>query len=186
MRLAGGPENVGTVDNHEFMTFPDWQEPVRLLRLGAGPAAPHQLTLAEQIGCELDATVPLGVVAARLEAFLGPKIRGTAGTPLPPTDSQVRFLLTLNPVFVLRGESRSEISAWIDHHLALATAEALEELKLRHGDAVRVRYQVDPHESPFYWSGVVSSIGSQGLVYFKGGNGKCAWPRSIELAPQAS
>lgn len=92
------------------------------------------------------------------------------------------YLTALSPSFTLNGESRAEISAWIDHYLSLATADALEKLALKRGDAIRVRYQSDIQESPFYWSGVASSIGSQGLVYFKGGNGKCAWPRSIELS----
>ncbi|MEW1707326.1 hypothetical protein AB0230_08800 [Microbacterium sp. NPDC089190] len=162
------------------MTFHDWREPASLLRRGAGPAASHQIELAERIGCQIDSAAPFSVVAARLEAFLGPRVRGAANNPLPPTEAQVRYLTALSPSFTLSGESRPEISAWIDHFLSLATADALEKLALNRGDAVRVRYQLDIQESPFYSSGVVSSIGSQGLVYFKGGNGKCAWPRSIE------
>lgn len=91
----------------------------------------------------------------------------------------MRFLLALEPSFTLRDETRTEISAWIDHHLARGTAHVLEQLKLRNGDTVAVRWSYATDEPTRAWEAQVSSIGANGLVYFKGGNGQCAWPRSI-------
>lgn len=162
-----------------LMTFPDWREPVRLLRLRTGPAAPHQLELASLVGCSVDASLPFDVAAARLEAFLEPRIRGKSGTPYSPTEAQMRFLLVLDPSFALHDETRTEMSAWIDYHLSCGTADALEQLKLQRGDTVEVRRTYATGEPIFAWKAQVSSIGGNGLVYFKGGNGQCAWPRSI-------
>jgi hypothetical protein len=36
------------------------------------------------------------------------------------------------------------------------------------------------HESLDYR--IVSSVGSNGLVYFKGGNGQCGWPANLRRA----
>jgi len=83
--------------------------------------------------------------------------------------------------------TRAEASAWIDHHLRLRTIAALERLRLRAGDVVVKKVEhVDPGTGEFheYVSPilVISSIGSHGLVYFKGGNGQCGWPSSLSHA----
>jgi hypothetical protein len=164
------------------MAHPDWREPVRLLRLSLTRAAAHQLALATLIGCRLDTDLPFNVAAARLEAFLEPKIRGTKHAVEAPTEGQMRFLTKLCPAFEVRCESRAEISAWIDHYLALATIAAHEKLKLKSGDVVQVSrsYRLIEIAEARHELAVVSSIGANGRVYLKGGNGAGAWPAEVQ------
>ena len=74
-------------------------------------------------------------------------------------------------------------SAWIDYYLILRSVAALEELRLEAGDRVaRLHSVTDPtsgevHEYEDQLT--VSSIGADGLVYFKGGNGQCAHPHRL-------
>lgn len=164
------------------MAHADWREPVRLLRLSITPAAAHQLALATLVGCTLDADLPFNVATARLEEFLEPKIRGTNHAAAAPTERQMRFLSELCPNFRVRDESRAEISAWIGHCLALATITAHEKLKLKSGDVVQVsrscRVICTAKTRPELT--VVSSIGANGRVYLKGGNGAAAWPTEVQ------
>jgi hypothetical protein len=79
--------------------------------------------------------------------------------------------------------SKSLASAWINHYLAVRNADRLQELRLARGDrVVHQRTWVDHSTGELNnWSDrhVVSSIGARGLVYFKGGNGKCGWPTNL-------
>ena len=78
---------------------------------------------------------------------------------------------------------RTVASAWIDHYLSLQTAQALEALQPRTGDEVHHRHDyIDPatgEEVDLGGTVTVSSIGSNGLVYFRGGNGQCGWPTNL-------
>jgi len=164
------------------MAHPDWREPVRLLRLSLRHAAAHQLALATLVGCTLDADLPFNVATARLEAFLEPKIRGTEHAAGAPTERQMQFLRKLCPTFEVNSESRAEISAWIDHYLALGTITAHEELKLKSGDVVQVSrsYRLIGIAEARHELAVVSSIGANGRVYLKGGSGAGAWPTEVQ------
>ena len=94
----------------------------------------------------------------------------------------MRFLADLAPSFELRDESRSEISAWIDHYLRLATIGAHERLELRRGDAVLVHqsYRAIGLSTGRTDMATVSSIDANGRVYFRGLNGGSGWPTAIE------
>ncbi|WP_153001289.1 hypothetical protein [Microbacterium testaceum] len=145
-------------------------------------AATHQVELAHLVGCSTDPAAPFDVVAARLEAFLRPRIHGSAAGPLPPTSAQLRFLADLDPSFELRDEAGAEVCAWIDHHLRLTTVSAYEKLRLRRDDAVLVHhsYRVIGLDTERPGKATVSSIGADGRVYFRGINGGSAWPTAIE------
>ena len=78
-------------------------------------------------------------------------------------------------------------TAWagVGQHLA----DSVRKLKLRSGDKVaRTEAWVDSSTGEiqtFTDDNVVSSIGASGLVYFKGGNGKCAWPSALARVTDA-
>ena len=78
---------------------------------------------------------------------------------------------------------RPVASACSAQHLCLRTANALQTLQLKAGDQVRyVVERVDPVSGEVEDVGhtvTVSSIGSSGLVYFRGGNGACGWPARL-------
>lgn len=103
--------------------------------------------------------------------------------PLPATDRQLDFLEKLGHAHVRPEMHRRVASAWIDYYLSLLTADALESLRLKAGDQVHHEHQyVDPSTGEVTDLGgsvTVSSIGSNGLVYFRGGNGRCGWPTNL-------
>lgn len=74
-------------------------------------------------------------------------------------------------------------SAWIDYFLTLRSIECLNTLQLAAGDRVLLsrEYTDRSTRERHTWEDevTVSSIGSNGLVYFKGGNGQCAYPHRL-------
>jgi len=127
-----------------------------------------------------------------LEDHLRPRIWADATREAAPaTEKQLNFLEALAHDGPWRRSSLSKgvASAWIGHHLTARNAERLRELRLRAGDQViNARTWVDHDTGELHTlldHFVVSSIGSAGLVYFKGGNGKCAWPSRLSHADEA-
>jgi hypothetical protein len=158
---------------------------VGLLEITTGPATDRQRELAGLIGLTVLGTEPRDVVGVMLEEHLRPLIWGLE--PARATDRQRDFLTELGASEADdAGLFKRTASAWIAHYLALRTIDCLRGLALVRGDAVIKRSTWrDPengrlHESLDYE--VVASIGSNGLVYFRGGNGKCGWPSSLERA----
>lgn len=169
-----------------IMTFPDWNEPVRLLEEQSGPVAQEQLELAAQVGLPLAGDLPRGVAAAMLEEHLRSRIWGAPRREgAPATEKQLEFLEVIahDRLFERMPLSKRLASAWINHYLDVRNAKKLRELRLTTGDhVVHQRTTVDPGTGERHsWDDrhVVSSIGASGLVYFKGGNGRCAWPTSL-------
>lgn len=174
LRLAAGPVEDG------LMTYPDWLEPARLLREVTGPATKEQLRVAEALGVQYSGQ-PRAVFSAVIEAWLQPTL--WLKRPLPATDRQVDFLEQLGHHDDSGSLLRPVASAWIDHYLSLRTATDLEALKPRRGD--RLHYEnlaAHPETGEVIDLGgevTVSSIGARGLVYFRGGNGRCGWPGKV-------
>lgn len=168
------------------MTFPTWHEPVRLLGESTGPATDQQRELASTVGLALAGTEPRGVAAVLLEEHLQPLIWG--GESERATDRQRAFLVELGShVADDAGLTKRTASAWIQHHLALRSIESLRRLTLVRDDAVikRTCWRHPETERPCETLdyAVVSSIGADGMVYFRGGNGRCGWPSSLTRAP---
>jgi hypothetical protein len=167
----------------------EYLQPVRLLNERTGPATARQRELAGTIGLALTGTEPMGVAAVMLEEHLQPLIWGTESEPA--TDRQRAFLVELGSREADgAGLTKRAASAWIEHYLAVRTIECLRHLALGRGDAIIKRtlwrHPEDRrmHETLDY--AVVSSIGADGLVYFRGGNGKCGWPSSLTRVPAGS
>lgn len=163
-----------------YVTYADWREPVRRLRATTGPATEELLRVAVALGCPHEAE-PHGVLCAIVEDWLRPVLYGES-SPLA-TERQLAYLASLGDTNVEPGMHRPVASAWIDHYLALGSAQALECLELVSGDQVHLKNDyIDPGTGEITDLGgtfTVSSIGSNGLVYFRGGNGKCAWPTKL-------
>lgn len=121
-----------------------------------------------------------------LEEYLRPRIWGVL-TPKasPATSKQLEFLgaIARDRSFERVSLSKSLASAWIGHYLAVRTADSLQKLRLAAGDrVVHQSTSVDHSTGELHdWTNfcIVSSIGARGLVYFKGGNGKCGWPTNL-------
>lgn len=163
-----------------YVTYADWREPVRRLRAATGPATKELLRVAAALGCSHD-DEHHRVLCTIVEDWLRPLLHSES-SPLA-TERQLAYLANLGHTNIERGMHRSVASAWIDHYLALGSVQALQRLKLVSGDEVHLENGfVDPGTGEFADIGgifTVSSIGANGLVYFRGGNGKCAWPTKL-------
>lgn len=144
-----------------------------------GQATDEQRELAARVDLMLG-DEPRAVAAALLDDHLEPAIRGTR--PLDATDRQRDFLHQLGFSHADQpGLTRGVASAWIDHLLTLQTIDHLIQLQPARNEAVIVRrvteFEGKRMESLDYK--YISSIGSGGLLYFKGGNGACAPARRV-------
>ncbi len=165
------------------VTYPDWREPVRRLRATTGPATAEQLRIAAAVGCPPHNNEPCGDPHRHDDRLAQAGDASHGNDPSPPTDRQRAFLERLGHGDAPPEMHRPVASAWIDHYLSVRTAHALENLELKAGDEVhRQRDHVDPSTGEVVELGgtvTVSSIGSNGLVYFRGGNGQCGWPTNL-------
>ena len=190
--LADSVRKLSAMRHHWSMTFPEWSEPVRLMEQKVGPVTEGQLTLGTEVGLSLVSDLPRGVAAEMLEEHLRPTIWAELKRePALATEKQLAFLEKIADVKPWKHVtlSRRVASAWIDYYLTVRNVEFLRKLKLRSGDKVaRTEAWVDSltgEIQTFTNDNVVSSIGASGLVYFKGGNGKCAWPSALSRVTDA-
>jgi hypothetical protein len=74
----------------------------------------------------------------------------------------------------------------IDERLSKINNKILSELNLNPGDNVIVKttFEIDGEQHEYEKEYVVSSIGKNQRVYFKGGKGQSAWPSQIEKINQ--
>ena len=165
------------------MTYTDWQEPTQQLRAITGPPTKELLSLTNSLEFS-HKHEPHGVLSALVEDWLRPVLHQQQSAPA--TEKQLNYLKTLTRSDANPNMTRPIASAWINHHLALRTIHALNQLKLKSGDKVQVKKEsVNPETGEIVDIGgmfTISSIGANGLVYFRGGNGNCAWPDKIHKA----
>ena len=162
------------------VSYLDWSEPVRFLRERTGPATAEVLNVATLLGCPHNGE-PHGVMCAIVEEWLRPVLYGNSSPPA--TEKQLAYLVSLGHPKVESVIPRPVASAWIEYYQSIHSANALTHLKLASGDRVRFKGDhVEPSAGEVSGIGrgyTVSSIGESGLVYFRGGNGKCAWPSRL-------
>ena len=92
-----------------------------------------------------------------------------------PTEKQIKYAESLD--LDVRKDSQAVASARIDLKLVRMNEKALEQLDLKPGDRVLVR-RGGPE--PFEEERIVSSIGRDSKVYFKGQDGSWgAWPSQL-------
>jgi hypothetical protein len=140
---------------------------------------PEQLRIAELLGMNISGDTE-AVAAARIEDAVWPAI--SAGQPpRRATDPQIEFGKALG--LALAGDSLRVASAKIDEELFRRNALAIKALGLNAGDRVIKREIVkfEGREHVLECEYLVSSIDASSLrVWFRGGNGKGAWPTQLE------
>jgi len=123
--------------------------------------------------------MPWGVAAVLIESHVSSVVWGT--TPKPVTKPQSGLLRQLGHSGAV--DSRTIASAWIEHYYATRCADALKRWKPMRGDVVTLEHdRLDVATGELYRTtteGAISSIGDSGLIYFRGGNGKCGWATHI-------
>ena len=137
-----------------------------------------QIKIANTLGIDI-----LGdsrdVAAARIREVIEPAINPNS-IYRTATRKQIEFAASLG--LDVSGDSIWVCSAKIDDKLRELNQLALESLKLKPGDKVRVtkKIKVDEQQHEYQEEHIVSSVGKNLRVYFKGGGGRGAWPGQIE------
>jgi hypothetical protein len=162
------------------MSYSDWALAVNDLEAQTSGITALQRELAETIGLKLS-NEPATVAIALIEAFVRPALYGSSASLATPKQSA--FLASLGHKADNSNMPRPVASAWIDHYLSVRTLKSLRELQPTAGDLLRhsedfvdpITGEVETVETDV----VVSSIGSSGRVYFKGGNSYSGWPTDL-------
>ncbi|HEY5817369.1 MAG TPA: Shedu anti-phage system protein SduA domain-containing protein [Mesorhizobium sp.] len=149
-----------------------WQDAVADIELATSLTTTRQHQLASVAGISLPDEMPQLVAAARLQTALGNDI-GTEGT-FEIHDTQWQLMEALQTTefrITTPAQNRAEARSWIAYLYLRRRQKALRRLELNAGDVVGYP-DVD---SAFE----VSSIGTDGRVYFKGSRTGSAWPDKL-------
>ncbi|MBU1285944.1 MAG: hypothetical protein KJ989_19470 [Gammaproteobacteria bacterium] len=128
-----------------------------------------QIAFGERLGLNLKGK-SVGVARAEIDDAIAIEFHGAHDFDSP---SAKQCALAKKFGFDISNSTKSVGFAVIDdimHHLNM---EAIEKHQLAPGVTV---HNIHQHEKNY----VISSISSDGTVYFKGGNGKRAWARNLE------
>ena len=149
-----------------------WRDAVADIELAATRATARQHQLASVAGISLPAEMPQLVAAARLQSALGNDI-GTEGT-FEIHHAQLQLMEALQTTefrITTPALNRAEARGWIAYLYLRRRQKALRRLELNAGDVVGYPEVDGAFE--------VSSIGSDGRVYFKGARTGSAWPDKL-------
>lgn len=156
------------------MPHNNWRDAVWNIGEATGKITRRQQQLATLAGAELPEHLPRIVAAARLQAMLGTELDLPSTDPC--TDMQLEIIAGLETddrKAVPAPEDSREANAWIRFLRLKQRLEALQSLQVIAGDVVQSRGAADSQPEE------VSSIGSDGRIYFKGGAGAGAWPDMV-------
>ena len=154
----------------------NWREADIALAAEAGPATAEQLALGATVGVSIDAATPRVVAAAMLRVALQHVMAiEIARAPVERFEERLDALRRDSdpPMKPANGE---EAIAWIQYMFLIRRREALISCQLCAGDIVK---------TPNGELAEVSSISSDGRIYFKGGSGQCAWPDLVTVQAHA-
>ncbi len=157
------------------MPFRTWREACKVLAEATAAATQKQQELGEILGKRIPPDVPRVVAAAILRVALAEELNLQPQPVSYFSESRLKILhrkdLPISP------QNEDEAAAWISYLRLLGRLECLLELKLCEGDIVET-YDGEVAE--------ISSIGQDGRVIFKGGQGYGAWPDLISVIARAS
>ena len=140
-----------------------------------GPTA-HQLATAASLSVTLPVDLPAPVAMAILNWHItDPDLRDSSTTEVPGSLNQLEASLGLRPTVGLLTDSRAELNAWFAARFMLKTLRGLQSLQPVPGDVVHQRFRADGDDH------VVSSIGNDGRVHFKGRSSGRAWPNNLTM-----
>jgi hypothetical protein len=151
------------------MTFNTWAKAVETLDEATRAVTPDQRRLAEYAGLALDPQLPALVAAAKLESALASEL--CKPEPARITEGQEETLGEIAPANIYP-QNGQEAAAWIQYLRLMQRRQHLATLALNAGDVVRTQRGS---------LAVVSSIGTDGRVYFKGGYGNVSWPDLLSV-----
>lgn len=135
-----------------------------------------QLSLARLLGIEIDDDT-FDVAAARVMDAVAPAVGYEPSEGSSERQREFAKSLGLNVI----ADSKRVASAKIGEALFAMNQHAIASLNLKPGDhVIRVGYfEYEGERRSVEQEFVVSSIQSNGRVFFKGGNGQSAWPTQL-------
>jgi hypothetical protein len=138
----------------------------------------NQFRIAEKLGIDINADTE-AVAAARILTSIAEAI-GDLRSAAKASERQIAFARSLG--INVSTDSSAIASAKISDVLYLKNREALDRLNLKPGDAVRKRskFVANGEMKELVEEAVISSIQPNLRIFFKGGNGRGAWPTDIE------
>lgn len=139
---------------------------MRKLLTKVGKVSPEQVEFGKRIGLDLNGCT-VNVAIARIQDAIDQLFWGKSLGQ--PTAKQVALADKFG--YDLRGETRRVAHAIIDDLMLQLNREAIEEHDLKPG--AKIRHVQNGNEY------VISSVQDDGMVFFKGGNGKKAWARNL-------
>lgn len=146
----------------------------KLERLAKSPTT-EQLRVGKALGISLPTSVPAPVVGVILQQKLASALFKGIGNQavLPDSLGVLEDELGVTDRAFLITHSREEVSAWFNARYMEMTARGLRHLKPAEGDVVQLS-KADQRR-------VISSIGEDGRVYFKGRPSNRAWPNHLVM-----
>ena len=166
------------------MTHASWIPVVASLEKRVAAPTATLLDVAARLDIPVMETWPAMVLAATIQDGVDPILWDRPSRP--PSDAQTSYLALLAKEVEESAPTPSSTAvagAWIDVFLVRRTIAALRELKLQSGDIVDRRR--GHGDNGLVRRFEISSIGDDGLVYFRGGNGQCGWPSGLRLVARA-
>lgn len=158
------------------MPFDSWRDAVQVLEEATGPATPEQLELARRTGVEVKSDTPRIIAAAQLRSALAKELYLSADEPVREWTKVQLGILQQATGLSCAPANEEEGEAWVSHLRLVQRLKSLEEQKPSQGDVVHTAAG-EP--------AVISSIGEDGRVYFKGGRGFGAWPDQLSIVARA-
>jgi hypothetical protein len=140
--------------------------------MGTETVTEPQIGFGKKLGLDLDGQ-SVGVAMARIGDEISSQFWGRTELGSP---SQKQIELAAKFGFDISKDTRAVGSAIVDDIMSHLNAEAIEREKLEPGARVRRKGKHDMEYT-------ISSIRDDGTVFFKGGNGRKAWARSLERVP---
>jgi hypothetical protein len=132
----------------------------------------EQLAVGERLGLDLSSDT-WAVARATILDLVGAAI-GDEERYDEPTQSQIAWARSLG--IDVTGYSYRVAFAMIQDALSERENRLISEMSLRPGDRVVREREVEGEIHRWRQEFVISSIRDDGLLYFKGGGGKCGWP----------
>jgi hypothetical protein len=152
------------------MTTSTWEYAVEQLRDATKPVTEEQLALAGKIGLKLTPGTSTIVAGALLRVALCNELKLPAAKPVSEHFAGCLKGLRSETKAKFKAKNDEEAAAWVEYLRLLRRIRVLTKQKFEAGDIVRLQ---DGEKIE------VSSIGADGCVYFKGGQGYRSWPDLI-------
>lgn len=153
------------------MSKKTWSEVAAILHKVLDKATNEQWEIIDHFGLGISKELPHLVVAAKLRDYLSSALH--LPTPVEPSEYALERIKFLNQKrdLKIKPRSNSEAEAWVEYLRLLQRLEHLERIKIEAGDIVEIAQEGQGRRFA-----EVSSIGEEGRIYFKGGQGAGSWP----------